>query len=129
MRRRAVALAAGVLAAATALAGDDGPASPEGSPLALVHRAADMRASGYSSARSRADAWIRKAESGACGITVKARSSRLREVLASAESLAETASGWRATNAGKAAAAYLKAEKIVQGVSDTAETWICEAAP
>ncbi len=125
-RHRSVWVAAGLLLA-TPVAAAEG--AVDNSPIALVRRAAEMRAAGYADARSQAEAWIRKAESGACGAAVRTRSPRLREILESAESLANRASASLETNAGKAASAYSQADKLARSVVSTAETWTCEATP
>lgn len=123
---RSVWLAAGLLLATSAPAAEE---ASDNSLMAFVRRAAEMRAAGYADVRSQAEAWILKAESGACGTAVRTRSPRLREILASAEYVASRASAWLETNAGKAASAYSQADKLARSVVSTAETWTCEATP
>ncbi len=125
LRAAGIALCA-LIVVAPALAQEG---ASENAPLSLVRRAAEMRAAGYADSRRQAEAWIVKAETGACGPAARSRAGRLREILESAEVLAQRAAGWLNTQAGKAASAYSQADKLARSVVSAAENWSCEGAP
>ncbi len=125
--RRAAGIALWALSLVAPVLAQEG--TSDNAPIALVRRAAEMRAAGYADSRGQAEAWILKAEAGACGPAVQSRSGRLREILASAEGVAQRAAGWLDTQAGKAASAYSQADKLARSVISTAENWSCEGAP
>lgn len=72
---------------------------------------------------------MRQAEAGHCGPVVQRRSAQYREIVASADETAAKAAATVDSNPGKAASAYVQADKILQRFLDAAGTWRCGEAP
>lgn len=128
IRRLAILLACAVPPAAAA-GTEAAPPASENAPLRFVTRAAEMRADAFRASRAAAEDVMRQAEAGRCGAVVQRRSAQYREIVASADETAAKAAAAADSNPGKAASAYVQADKILQRLLDAAGTWRCGEAP